>query len=240
MSSRTPSSPSSPVSDALRDALLDALAVVWPVQCAGCAGPDRAVCSACRIELRAVPTTMTLADGTPVHAALRYEGVVRRALIAVKDQGRTDAGRPLAHALRIACEVSIAGRQLPTMLLLMPASRPSTRARGYDPLRLLARAAGLRPTRGVLVAVRTTVGQKTLDVAARHRNRAGSMRARHPLVGHRVLLVDDVVTTGSTLLEAARAVREAGGTVLGAAVVAATPRRSGRVSAERGVGVAGK
>jgi predicted amidophosphoribosyltransferase len=51
------------------------------------------------------------------------------------------------------------------------------------------------------------------------------MAARRPLAGRRVLLVDDVVTTGATLAEAARAVRAAGGSVVGAATLASTPLR---------------
>ena len=65
--------------------------------------------------------------------------------------------------------------------------------------------------------------QAGLDVAQRAANRRASMsvRARAPRT---VLLVDDIITTGATLSEASRALQQAGHTVLGAAVVAATPR----------------
>ena len=60
-------------------------------------------------------------------------------------------------------------------------------------------------------------------MAQRAANRRASMsvRARAPRT---VLLVDDIITTGATLSEASRALQQAGHTVLGAAVVAATPR----------------
>jgi predicted amidophosphoribosyltransferase len=70
-----------------------------------------------------------------------------------------------------------------------------------------------------------------LDIAARAANLAGAMRADGPRGSPRAVLVDDIVTTGATLLEAARALRAAGWTVPGAVVVAATARRASRAPA---------
>jgi predicted amidophosphoribosyltransferase len=70
------------------------------------------------------------------------------------------------------------------------------------------------------------VAQKALGSAERRENTAGTMRARRPLPGRTFLLVDDVITTGATLEECARAVRAAGGRVIGAAALASTPLRS--------------
>ena len=65
-----------------------------------------------------------------------------------------------------------------------------------------------------------------LTTAARAANLDAAMRARPPRRdGRAAVVVDDIVTTGATLREAARALRAAGWTVVGAAVVAATPRR---------------
>ena len=65
------------------------------------------------------------------------------------------------------------------------------------------------------------------DAAARAANLAGALAVRRPLDGLPVVVVDDVVTTGATLVEAARALRDGGARVLGAAVVAAVERREG-------------
>lgn len=80
--------------------------------------------------------------------------------------------------------------------------------------------------------------QARLDSAARAANLAGAFAVRAGdaayLRGRPVLLVDDVVTTGATLAEGARAARAVGAHVLGAAVVAATSRRPRQDVAARG------
>jgi predicted amidophosphoribosyltransferase len=78
----------------------------------------------------------------------------------------------------------------------------------------------------VLAPARRSAEQKALSIRARAANREGSLRAVRRLDGRRFLLVDDVLTTGATLGEAARALRAAGGSVVGAATLAYTPRRS--------------
>ena len=81
---------------------------------------------------------------------------------------------------------------------------------------------------GLLVLARRGADQAHLGREARRANAAGSMRACDA-AGRRVLLVDDVVTTGATLSEAARALAAAGATVLGAATLASTPLHTAQV-----------
>ncbi len=115
------------------------------------------------------------------------------------------------------------------MLVPVPSSRRAVRERGHDHARRLAavaaRTAGLR-SRPLLVQARRTADQAGLDALQRAANLHGALRARGRLDGLPVLLVDDVVTTGVTLAEAARALRAAGADVRGCAVVAATVRRA--------------
>jgi predicted amidophosphoribosyltransferase len=79
--------------------------------------------------------------------------------------------------------------------------------------------------RRVFAAARPHRSQKQLGVDERDRNLRGTFRLRTSVAGHRILIIDDVVTTGATLREAARVLREAGAVVVGAAVVASTERR---------------
>jgi predicted amidophosphoribosyltransferase len=64
-----------------------------------------------------------------------------------------------------------------------------------------------------------------LSASERYRNLVGAMRASPPPATATALIVDDIVTTGASLAEAARALSTAGWPVAGAAVIAATPRR---------------
>jgi len=212
----------------LRDALLDALALVLPVECAGCGAPDRSLCAGCLVALRAEPERHALPDGTPVVCALDYDGAVRRAILALKEHGRTDVARalavPLAHAMTDATSSRPGSGGARIETLPVPTSRAAFRRRGYDPVALLLRRAGVRPA-AELAHTRRAGQQKHLAVDERASNRAGSLRARRPLTGRRFLLVDDVLTTGATLAEAARAVRAEGGEIVAAATLAYTQKR---------------
>lgn len=203
-----------------RDALLDAWAVLLPVECAGCAAPDRGLCPECAAALAPAVTVQGTPGGIAVRAALRYEFVARRVILALKEQERTDVAVALAGPLAAAVAAVPGTAELATV----PSSRAAWRRRGFDPVVLLARRAGLRPAR-VLRHRGNAARQKTLGLAERAENVRGSLAARCSLDGRRFVLLDDVLTTGATLDEASRAIQEAGGNVIGAATLAFTPRR---------------
>ena len=107
----------------------------------------------------------------------------------------------------------------------------SSRRGGHHVARLARRVAavtGTRPAADVLLLTRSVRDSAGLGTAERRVNLSGAMVARTAPAGWAAVLVDDIVTTGSTLSEARRALVEAGWPVLGAAVVAATPRRNRR------------
>jgi predicted amidophosphoribosyltransferase len=211
--------------DAVRHALADALTFVLPIDCAGCGAADVALCASCRNALRAAPRERSVA-GVRVASALDFDGVAARVLRAVKEEGRTSLLRVLGPAVREAAAGLASGAEV--VVVPVPTSRAAMRRRGYRVAELLARRAGWHPIRGLRV-VRRTADQRRLGRDERRRNVEGSMAARG-LDGCRVLIVDDVVTTGATLAEAARAVAVGGGEVIGAVTAAATARRSGGAS----------
>lgn len=216
-----------------RDALLDALALALPVDCVGCGASDRSVCDACALRLAPAPVAITRPvspawQGLAAWAGLEYADVAASAIRSMKDAQRTDAAPALAPALRAALAAACAAAGEPPTPRLEIAVVPSTpsarRERGYDPVRLLLRHAGFRAAHVLRTSARR-VDQASLGREARQVNSAGSMDAVERLDGRTFVLVDDVVTTGSTLAEAVRAIRSAGGTVHAAAVLAHTPRR---------------
>jgi predicted amidophosphoribosyltransferase len=216
--------------------LADLLDLVLPRDCAGCAAPGRLLCPACTEGLtrpqrhRPDPCPPGL---PPLVAAAPYAGPARRAVLAHKEQGRLGLARPLGRAL--AGAVLALAPPPGAVLVPVPSSRAAVRERGQDHARrLAARAAGaLRAevpgvvSRPLLLPARAVADQSGLGAAARAANLHGALRARRRLDGVVVVLVDDVVTTGATLAEAARALRAVGADVRGCAVVAATVRRGG-------------
>lgn len=204
-------------------ALLDAAAVLLPVRCAGCSAPDRSICAACAHALAPRSCSRSVA-GLTVWSALDYDRVPRAVLLAFKDGGRVDAAPVLASALRAAVTAARADDRV--VPVLIPSTRAAWRQRGYHPTGMvLSRSRVLVPPlwRALRLA-RQTADQAGLSSSERERNRAGSLVASSRVEGRRCLLVDDIVTTGATLTEAARAIAAAGGIVAGAATIAQTPR----------------
>jgi ComF family protein len=213
--------------------LADVLDLLCRRRCAGCLRPGAVICAGCAAlldEPAVLHTPTPCPAGLPPAAAVTaYDGPVRSLLLAYKERGRVSLATPLGGALGRA-----AATFGPDVLVPVPSSRAARRSRGYDHVRLLARAATRGRTGPVVVPSlvhRRRVGdQAGLDAAARARNLASALtvdpRALAHLAGRRVVVVDDVITSGATLAEAARALRSAGVEPIGVAVVAATLRRS--------------
>jgi ComF family protein len=213
--------------DAVREAALDALALLLPVECAGCGLPDRGVCRDCRAALQPEPSSRLLPDGTPVFSGLDYQGAAREVILAFKEQGRADLARVLAPALAAAVAAAGAACELiGAELVAVPGSRRGRRRRGFDPVVALVSRAGLDRAR-VFAPARPHPAQKTLSFDERARNLDGVFEVTAAVAGRRFLLVDDVVTTGATIAAAASALRSAGAEVVAAAVVASTPKLFG-------------
>jgi predicted amidophosphoribosyltransferase len=227
--------------DALVDTLVDSFVdLVLGGRCVACARPGRALCHRCETDLPRQPLP---AWPTPTPAGLAfpwagapYADAVRAMVVAHKERRVFALRRPLGHLLAAAAAPLATG---PVVLVPVP-SRPGTaRARGHDPTYSLTRTAARVLRREgfsamaarLLVSLGGVVDQAGLDAAARTANLAGSMacpsRAVRRIAGSRVRVVvcDDVLTTGATAREAQRALEAAGLLVAGIATVAATPRR---------------
>ncbi|WP_374206838.1 ComF family protein [Streptomyces noursei] len=153
-------------------------------------------------------------------------------LLAHKERGALRLAAPLGAVLAGAVR-GVGGGGGPLLLVPVPSARWAVAGRGHDPVRRIALAASAElRRRGLAVRVlaglrqrRAVADQAGLDARQRLVNVAGALEVPGAvgglLAGAPVLLADDLVTTGATLAEAARAVRAAGGRVTGAAVVAA-------------------
>ncbi|MDA0352443.1 MAG: phosphoribosyltransferase family protein [Chloroflexi bacterium] len=159
---------------------------------------------------------------------LRFTGTARRALLEAKFRGVTTLLPPLA---RLAA-TSVEPVWRPEVVIPIPLARQRERRRGFNQAQLIAAevAAALAlplDERG-LTRLRASAAQASLGAAERATNLEDAFRAAQleptsrarGLVGARVLLVDDVTTTGSTLNEAARALRAGGAAAVFALAVA--------------------
>lgn len=212
----------------VREALLDAWALIQPIECLGCGTEDRALCRACRAALAPPPTGIEIACDAapwfPVVCAADYAGEVRSAIVALKSHGRLDAASALAGHTRCAVNAAIAStaRDPRTLRLTWVPSTPrALRRRGYDPVAELVTRARLQRWR--TLAARGAGEQKRRVRAERMAasTSEGRYRARRRLDGDAFVIVDDIATTGATLVAAARAIERAGGHVVAAAVIAA-------------------
>jgi predicted amidophosphoribosyltransferase len=225
--------------------LAAALDLLLPQSCAGCGGPGGLVCRACEDQL-AGPARLCLPSPPPAglpppFAVAPYAGPVRRLIIAHKERGLSGLARPLGAALARAAAMA-AGSGEPLLLVPVPSSRASVRRRGHDPTLRIAEEASVRGAHladGVRVVCvralrhrRRVADQAGLSAADRVLNLTGAMESRLDLRGLRVIVADDVITTGATLTEAARALRAAGADVSASAVIAATRRRPGKDAAQ--------
>jgi predicted amidophosphoribosyltransferase len=223
----------------------------WPVldgfvdlvlggRCAGCDQPGVTLCDGCRelltrlTPLRAWPDPRP-AGLPPPTAAAPYAGELRRLILAHKENARHSLARPLGGVLATAVRAAL-GERRAAWLCPVPSAPATVRQRGHDPLRRLTKAAVTSLRRqGIdaryapaLRVVRRVEDQAGLSAERRTANLDGAFAARsrwaERLTGQPVVLVDDVITTGSTLAEAGRALESAGIGVLGCAVLTVTRR----------------
>lgn len=215
--------------------------LVLPAGCTGCGAARVLLCAGCAQALSGAAAGCVRPSPAPVglpvvHAAAAYENAVREVVLAHKERGALPLAGPLGAALAAAVRAgtaAAAGEEL--VLVPVPSARRQVRARGHDPARRIALSAAARLRRAgvparvapVLRHVRPVADQAGLGARERRENLAGALGVRGGgagalTAGARIVLVDDLITTGATLAEAARAVRAASaGAVAGAAVVAA-------------------
>lgn len=211
------------------------LDLILPLECGGCGAPSTRWCEACALELQVKPDEPHVVNPridpeVPVFALGRYAGARRRAILAMKENGRGDLAAPMARALAVGVHRLLTWGMIETPLTIVPAPtrRSAARRRGGDPVTRLARAvvAGhpdidVAPALRMKALARDSVG---LGTSARERNIAGRVVLRGRRPGAQVcevLVVDDVVTTGATARESVRTLRAAGVRVAAVLAIAA-------------------
>lgn len=233
------------------DDLLALVELAAPTACAGCGVAGVRWCRRCARLLSAAADAAAPWSPTPrppgmppTWSAAAYADEVRTAVVAWKDGGRADLTPVLAPVLREVLSAALSGSpgHLHAVrsggrvaLVPAPSARAGTRARGEHRVAAVTRAAARGTARSGLVVVdglrlgRRVADQAGLGAGARRANLAGAVVVRRgaaaDLAGRPCVVVDDVVTTGATLAECARALRASGAGAVVAVTLAATRRR---------------
>lgn len=187
--------------------------LIFPSRCLGCSTLGLSICSQCRRSWHP-HIFRQYSRGTPhipIYSAVQYSPIAGKVLLAAKENGLVSADELILQALKRSLFHCVQEQGI-GMLIPIPSRPAIARLRGrqfvLDLSQQLSVASHL-PTFENLAHTRKVRDQSTLDAKGRSENLRGAMTALRYLSG-KAILIDDLVTTGSTLDEAARALREKG------------------------------
>ncbi|MCI1222863.1 MAG: ComF family protein [Bifidobacterium subtile] len=218
-----------------RSVLGAVLNAVLPRGCAGCDMPDMVLCPSCEAGFYCLRRyALGGAAAGFGYACAAYQGTARQAILAWKDHGDEECTCAFAQALavlalRAGAEQAVRGREL--LLVPAPSSRRSVRHRGrWHMLPLARRLARLLRERGINahaapVLTMRGVARKSVEMrgSSQRAGRVGGhivVRRGVDVEGSLVMLIDDIVTTGSTMRQCVGALRNDGAVVLTALALA--------------------
>jgi predicted amidophosphoribosyltransferase len=203
--------------------------IIFPSRCIGCSRLGISICSECRkqwhphIYSRAINWKNEI---FPVFSSIEYSTIASKVLLSAKESQIKAADdliiSGLTHSLKFFIDRYGSGTLVP-----IPSRRSATRKRGRDFLSEVTSQVGSQvdlPYLSLLKHIRKVRDQSELNLPARSKNISGAFSASHDpsrlnLPGNsrpKIIVIDDLITTGATLAEAVRALRTAGFAVIGA------------------------
>jgi predicted amidophosphoribosyltransferase len=207
--------------------------MLFQIRCAGCDARGAAVCTTCRFALLG-PRPQPGAHG--VRAAVPFTGRARNVVLGLKYRNRRQVARHLAGLVVNAIVCNDDHRDV-DLVTWAPTSDARRRSRGFDQGELVARHVARQlgiPCRRLLVRSGPATSQTGRTRV--ERLHGPEFVARPGLDGRRVIVVDDVVTTGATLRSAAAALRHAGVAEPRLYAVASTPAGAATTARRQGAG----
>ena len=217
--------------DRARHWLQPLLELVFPTRCLGCGCPGSVWCVQCDNSLErlhapycdrcgdplphrpAICRRCALSEfSIPVRSFARYHGPLARALVQLKYRPTRAMADVMGAWLH---ETVLQAGWEPEVVVPVPLGRGHLRMRGYNQVALIASSLagnlGIQSRPTAIQRIRETPSQVGLDAAARRENVQGAFLARpQDVQNESVCLVDDLMTTGATLVACAEALRLAG------------------------------
>lgn len=213
------------------------LGLVFPPKCIFCGsildlGSELHICDSCYKKIDFIGDICWRPAGTDweqscdaVVSVCRYNGIVKHSLIKYKFYNKPGYYRTFARLLAKYIFMVTNSTKF-DIIISVPLHKSREAKRGYNQARLISRAlsgiTGIRDASGLLVRVRNTNAQSLLDRRNRHENirDAFSVTKDSLVKGKNILLIDDIMTTGSTINECAKTLKKAGARTVAAAVIA--------------------
>lgn len=192
----------------------EVLDVLFPAACLVCGEKPKPLCKECEPIFGIGQLSEIDFYGSSL------EGDLANLLSAIKDKNRVALIPAMARGITPCLDSAIQATK-PDLLVCPPSSRKNFRKRGFNPALLIFRKANsssIRVTDRALSLLREPEDQRRLGSSERLQNMSGAFEAR--IHSGRVLLVDDVRTTGATLQNARDALEKAGVEVVGSCVLA--------------------
>lgn len=182
--------------------------LLFPDQCHGCGRFGTLWCRGCAAQLKPYTEDIPGCGATDFTIAFVYTGVLRSAILAVKYAHQRRLGTALGQLLAAHSWVSGDAVVVP-----IPGSPQRVVQRGYDQAVVLAQAVATArhlPLSQQLVRVRQTTAQAKLNRDQRYQNVAGAFVWQGGIPPARIVLIDDICTTGATITAAIAAIHHAG------------------------------
>ena len=210
------------------------LDLLFPPRCPLCGKLGKGICPDCDAKLPLVGQAQTVrrVGSFRCAAPLWYEGVAREGLLRLKFRGTRSAARSFGELLARCAAEEFSGEF--DVVTWVPVSKKRLRKRGFDQARLLAEEACRlwdRSPERLLVKIADNPAQSSIrgGVSARRANVLGvyEVRPGADVAGRRILLIDDICTSGSTLKECVRVLEEAGAQSVVCAVAAHAKEKIG-------------
>lgn len=197
--------------------------MLLPAACPSCGVPGPAPCASCRAALEPAPALPPPPGLVSCAALMAYEGVGREVVARLKYRNARCAVSWLADGMAdlVRGHAVRGGIEVVTWVPTTPARR---RERGFDQGRVLAVAVARRLRLPCRVLLRRRRGPPQTGQSRAQRLRGPELEVARGPTPPRILLVDDVVTTGASLSAAARSLRQAGADEVLAVVAARRPR----------------
>jgi len=208
------------------------LNTLFPPKCFNCGENYGDICKICLLECKIArnyycivcdkpstkgkthQTCKTATTPTSIFSAYEYKGIVRKCIMQSKYSMRTFASLKLLakEASNIASKCDITYKDF--IVTPIPLSRGRSRQRGFNQAGLIGKAVAetfsISYQDSILIRNKETKAQHQKPRQERFKNMENAFKAEKDLVGQKILIVDDICTTGATLLEASRALYQVG------------------------------